>query len=59
MANGILSLIQPNGSDKFNLRAESVFYFKPSTDTTGNPGSGFVGIDATNEHALVFNMITL
>ena len=54
MANGILSLIQPNGSDKFNLRAESVFYFKPSTDTTGNPGSGFVGIDETNEHALVF-----
>ena len=55
MVNGILSLIQPNGSDKFNLRAESVFYFQASTNTTGEPGSGYVGIDESNEHALVFS----
>ena len=60
MANGILSLIQPNGSDKFNLRAENIFYFKASTNTTGNPGSGYVGTDASN--ALVFahdNIVTV
>ena len=48
MANGILSLIQPNGSDKFNLRAESIFYFKADTTGTNTPPSGYVSFNTTS-----------
>lgn len=54
MANGILSLIQPNGSDKFNLRAESIFYFKADTTSKTNPASGYVSFDTTSQ-ALYFS----
>lgn len=49
MANGILSLIQPNGSDKFNLRAESIFYFKADTTGTTTPASGYVSCNAASQ----------
>ena len=49
MANGILSLIQPNGSDKFNLRAESIFYFKPDTSGTNTPASGYVSCNVASQ----------
>lgn len=49
MANGILSLIQPNGSDKFNLRAESIFYFKPDTSGTTTPASGYVSCNTASQ----------
>lgn len=49
MANGILSLIQPNGSDKFNLRAESIFYFKADTSGTTTPASGYVSCNQDSQ----------
>lgn len=54
MANGILSLIQPNGSDKFNLRAESIFYFKADTTGTTTPASGCVSAN-NDSQALYFS----
>ena len=61
MANGILSIIQPNGSsgDKYNLKAESLFHFNKATTLT-SPTSGQVGKDSSGN--LLFyndNIVTI
>ena len=52
MANGILSLIKPNASDQYNMRAEALFHFTKATTLTA-PTSGEVGKDSSNN--LVFS----